>query len=201
MTLYYSPGACSLAVHITLIEADIPFKTEKVDLRKKEYSGGSYLKINPKGSVPAIDFQEIGVLTEAAVILQYLADQKPEKHLIPRLGTVERYRCQEWLNYVSSEIHKGFSPLWNREMPEAAQTIFRRTLEKKFEYLSEKLSEKRFLMGDQFTVPDAYLFTVLRWSAHLKVDLAPHKPLTEYFERLKARPSVAEALKREGIAS
>ncbi|HEX4924316.1 MAG TPA: glutathione transferase GstA [Bdellovibrionales bacterium] len=201
MKLYYSPGACSLAVHIALIESGLPFDTVKTDIRAKTYDGGDYRKVNPKGSVPALQLDDGSILTEAAVVLQYIADQKPEKHLVPRLGTIERYRCQEWLNYVSSEIHKGFSPLWNPRWPEDAQAMTRDLLAGKFNFLSSHLEKHQFLMGDQFTVADAYLFTTLRWSKHLKVDLPKWPALLSYVERVQSRPSVQEALKREGLAS
>jgi glutathione S-transferase len=201
MKLYYSPGACSLAVHIALIEAGIPFELEKVDLKQKQYAGGDYRKINPKGTVPALHVGDAGILTEAAVVLQYVADQKPDRHLCPRLGTIERYRQQEWLNYISSEIHKGFGPLWDKNLPEEMKGPIKDRLAIRFEFLANHFNrDNQFIMGAQYTVADAYLFTVLRWSKYLKVDLEKWPVLLGYIERIGSRPTTQEALKQEGIS-
>jgi glutathione S-transferase len=200
MTLFFSPGACSLALRIALNEAGLNYKTEKVDIRKKEYSGGNYYKVNPKGLVPALEIENGEVLTEAAVCLQYVADQKIEKHLMPRVGTLERYRAQEWLNYVATEVHKGFGPLWNSAYSDETKTIVKDLLAKKFAFLEETLKQRPFLTGDQFTVADGYLFTVIRWSGHLKVDVSKFPSLLAHFERVKSRPAVMESLKQEGLA-
>jgi glutathione S-transferase len=201
MKLYFSPAACSLAPHIAMIEAGLKAGVERVDLRAKKFSGGDYLSINPKGSVPALQFDDGTVLTEAAVILQFIADQKPEKHLIPRSGTMERYRAQEWLNYISSELHKGFSPLWKPDTAEDMKIKIKETLANKFEFLSQKLSQKSFLMGEQYTVADSYLFTILSWAPRLKVDLTPWPVLLGYIEKIKSRPATIEAMKQEHLTT
>jgi glutathione S-transferase len=199
MKLYFSPGACSLAPHIALYEAGLKFQTEKVDLRKKQFSGGDFYKVNPKGSVPVLELEDGTFLTENAVILQYIADHATQKNLIPKAGTMERYRCLEWLNYVATEMHKGFSPLWNSQLPEDARTFFKDALSKKFDYLTEKLKGHTFLMDDQFTVADCYLATILGWHKTLKIDMAKWPSLLEYVERVRTRPGAISALKAEGL--
>lgn len=206
MTLFFSPGACSLAPHIALAELGLAHKTEKVDLRTKQFSGGDYREINPKGSVPAIKLDNGEVLTEAAVILQYLADQKPSAGMFPAAGTFERVRAQELLNYVSTEIHKGFSPLWgaDRLVPDKTgnQQLRSNTLEGfggKLKFLSDMLGSKPFMLGEKFSVVDAYLFTCLRWAPHLGLDLGNWPVIANYMDRVTARPKVQEALTAEGL--
>ncbi len=200
MKLYYSPGACSLSPHIVLLEAGLDFTTEKVDLKsKKTETGADYATVNSKGSVPALVMEDGKLLTEGAAIVQYLADRKPESGLAPAAGTLERYRLIEILNYIASEIHKGYSPLWNPAITPEAKAAALATLDKKFTWLTAQLGEKPYLLGDKFTVADAYLFTVLSWSSHVGVDLGKWHALSAYLARVGHRPKVQEALKAEGL--
>jgi len=200
MQLYFSPGACSLASHITLREAGLPFDLKRADLKAKKIEDGSdYLAINSKGSVPALKLDNGQVLTEGVAIMQYLADQKPESGLAPKNGTLERYRVQEWLNYITSEVHKGFSPLWNPTIDPAVKEYTTTNLFKKFDWLAPQLANRKYLTGDTFTVADAYLFTVLNWSNFLGMDLARWPALKEYIARVAARPKVQEAMEAEGL--
>jgi glutathione S-transferase len=200
MKLYYSPGACSLSPHIVLLEAGLPFTLEKTDLKaKKTASGTDYLTINSKGAVPALQLDDGRVLTEGPAIIQYLADQKPDSGLAPRAGTFERYRLMETLNYITSELHKAFGPLFNpASSPDAKQAALE-NLGKKFDWLSTQIEGKKFAMGDGFTVADAYLFTVLRWTRYVGIDLGRWPALAAYVERVGQRPKVHEALKTEGL--
>lgn len=201
MKLYYSPGACSLAPHIVLREAGYPFDLEKVDLgSKKTASGENYAKVNPKGYVPALKLDDGQILTEAGVVLQYLADQKPESGLAPKLGTLERYRLMEWLNFISTEIHKQFAPLFKPNITPEWRENQINALAQRFEFLSEKLDGSDYLTGDRFTIADAYLFTVLSWSKLLKVDLGKWQKLGDYVARVGSRPAVKEAMKAEGLS-
>src|SRR3954463_2219704 len=162
MQLYFSPGACSLASHISLREAGIPFDLKKADTKTKKLEDGSdYYAINSKGAVPALKLDNGQVLTEGGAIMQYVADQKPESGLAPKNGSLERYRVQEWLNYITSEVHKTFSPLWNPTADPAVKAYALDGLKKKFDWLNSQLGGKKYLTGDAFTVADAYLFTVL----------------------------------------
>ena len=201
MKLYYSPGACSLAPHIVLREGGFTFDLEKVDLGKKQTaSGEDYTKINPKGYVPALKLDDGQILTEAAVIVQYLADQKPQAGLAPQLGSMERYRLMEWLNFISTEIHKQFSPLWKPTTPEQTKQFQIELLGKRFDFLTAQLERTPYLTGDKFSVADAYLFTILSWSKLLKVDLGKWPKLgKEYLGRIADRSKVREALKAEGL--
>ncbi len=199
MKLYYSRGACSLAPHIVLLEAGLPFTLEKVDLKtKKTEHGGDLTAINPKGAVPTLQLDDGRVLTEGAAIVQYLADQKPETGLAPRAGTFERYQLMEILNYIASEVHKGFSPLFNPGLPADWKSVVLANLDKKFQWLSGYLGTKQYLTGDTFTVADAYLFTILGWSPHVGIDLSKWPTLTAYLARVERRPKVQEALRAEG---
>jgi glutathione S-transferase len=200
MKLYFSTGACSLSPRIVLLEAGLPFTAEKVDLKsKKTVSGADYFTFNSKGTVPALELDDGQVLTEGPAIVQYLADLKPDTGLAPRAGSFERYRLMEILNYVTSEVHKGFSPLFNPDLPAEARKIAMDNLAKKFDWLSAHLAGKKFLMGDTFTVADAYLFTVLRWSGLVHVDLPKWPVLAGYVARVGERPKVKEALHAEGL--
>ena len=200
MKLYFSTGACSLSPRIVLLDAGLPFTTERVDLKsKKTASGADYFSINSKGSVPALELDDGQLLTEGPAIVQYLADLKPDTGLAPRAGSFERYRLMEILNYVTSEVHKGFSPLFNPDLPAEARKIAMDNLAKKFDWLSAHLAGKKFLMGDTFTVADAYLFTVLRWSGLVHVDLPKWPVLAGYVARVGERPKVKEALHAEGL--
>ncbi len=198
--LYYVPGTCALCPHIVLHEAGISFTAEKVNPKDKTTeSGQDYNAINPKGYVPALVMNNGGLLTEVAVIVQYIADLVPGKKLAPLAGTLERYHLQEWLNFVSSEIHKSFSPLFNPKMPEEAKTIFKERLAGRLNIAAQALAGKDYLMGKTFTVADAYLYTVLRWSPRMNVDLSPWPVLQTYMERIAARPAVKAAMAEEGL--
>jgi glutathione S-transferase len=200
--LYYAPGACSLSPHIVLRESGAAFDAEKVDLAaKRTAAGADYRAINPKGAVPALQLDDGQVLTEGSAIVQYLADRKPETKLAPAAGTIERYRLQEWLNYIASEIHKGFSPLFNAKLADEAKQVFKDNLAARFDFLSRSLEGKDYLMGAGFTVADAYLFTILGWTRHFAIDLVKWPVLKAYVERVAGRPAVQAALKAEGLAA
>jgi glutathione S-transferase len=200
MKLYYFPGACSLSPHIVLLEAGLPFTMVKIDSKtKKTESGADYLTINSKGAVPALQFDDGRVLTEGPAIVQYLADQKPESGLAPRAGTFERYQLMEILNYITSEVHKTFSPLFNPTTSPEIREATVAALGKKFDWLSSFLGSKTFVLGNTFTVADAYLFTVLNWTGFVKVDLGKWPVLAAYQSRVAKRPKVQEALKAEGL--
>ncbi|HET8940767.1 MAG TPA: glutathione transferase GstA [Rudaea sp.] len=201
MKLYYSPGACSLSPHIVLRELDLPFDLIKVDLAAKTTSNGEDFKtINPKGYVPVLVTDGGKMLTEGPAIVQYLADRKPEAELAPANGGFERYHLQEWLNFVSTEIHKSFSPLFNAAMPEAAKEIFTNKLKQRFGELDTVLTKQDYLMGTQFTMADAYLYTVLRWTRAFKISLDQWPALAKYFARVDDRPAVKAALEAETAA-
>ena len=201
MKLYYSPGACSLSPHIALREAGLNFELEQVDLKaKKTKTGADFTQINPKGQVPALKLDNGEVLTEGPAVVQYIADQKPASGLAPAAGSIGRYRLQEWLNFLTSEIHKSFSPLFRPNTPEDYKPIIKETLAAKFGHLDKHLAGKSYLMGDQFTVADAYCFTVVGWSKYHKMDLGTWPNLKAYMDRVAARPKVQEALKAEGLS-
>jgi glutathione S-transferase len=200
MKLYYSPGACSLSPHIVSREAGIKLDIVKTDLKAKTTDkGGSFLEINGKGYVPTLELDDGQRLTEGPAIVQYLADQKPEMNLAPKAGSMERYRLQEWLNFISTELHKGFSPLFNPAMPDEAKKIARDRLTQRLSWLDKQLAGKEYLMGNQFTVADAYAFTVLNWTGPTKIDLAEWPNLKSYHGRIAKRPAVQEAMKAEGL--
>lgn len=196
MKLYFTPGTCSLASNIALREAGIAFQMSKVDKRTKRVDGVlDFTTINPKGYVPALQLDDGQVLTENVVVLQYIADLNPAASLAPPAGTMERYRLQEWLSFINSEIHKTFSPLFSSEATEDTKTYARNYLGKRLRYVEGELGDKEYLMGHQFTVADAYLFTVLGWGVHVGVDIGPK--LKSYVDRIRARPHVAEAIAAE----
>ncbi len=201
MKLYFAPGLCSLAPHIVLREADLPFELEQVIyLEKKTKSGADYWGINPKGQVPVLELASGQRLTECAVIVQFIADQKPSSGLIPACGTAERYRAQEWLNFIASELHKSFVPIFRPSTPDEYKRISTESLVKRFDWLDKYLAEQEFLVGVAFTVADAYLFTVLRWCARVDVDIGTWANLRAYMDRVAARPKVQEAMTAEGLA-
>ena len=200
MKLYYSPGACSLASHIALYETGLPFEIDRLIKTTKMTAGGEdFMQINPKGYVPTIKLDDGSILTEGAAVLQYIADQKPDSGLAPKAGTMERYRLQEWLTFISSEIHKSFSPLFNKDTTEEVKTNARNLLAKRLGYVETQLANKPYLMGDHFTVADAYFFVVTRWSNHAGFDLGPFPRIKEYMARIAARPAVQAAMKAEGL--
>ena len=200
MRLYFSPGACSLSPHIVLREAGLGFDLEQVDLKaKKTKNGEDFTRINPKGQVPVLGLDNGEFLTEGPAIVQYIADRKPEAGLIPAAGTMERTRVQEWLNFITSELHKGFSPLFRPSTPEGYKTISKENLANRFAYLDGHLAGRDYLLGKPFTVADAYLFTVAGWSKPMNIDLGRWPNLNCFQERVGARPKVREALKAEGL--
>lgn len=200
MKLYFSPGACSLSPHIVCREAGMTPELVKVDLRSKQTQhGDDYFRINPNGYVPALVLDDGSVLTEGPAIVQYLADQVPGKRLAPPNGTLERYRLQSLLNFITSELHKSmgvfFNPNANAEWKEAVTGLLHRRLG----YVDGLLAQHPYAFGNDFTVADAYLFTILSWSKPLKFDLSPWPRLTDYLERVAARPAVQEARRAEGL--
>jgi len=199
MKLYYSPAACSLAPHIALEESGLSYELVKVDLRTHKLANGiDYYTIDPKGYVPVLELDDGERLSEAAVILQYIADIKPGT-LAPAYGTMERYRLNEWLNFIATEIHKQFGPLWHDETPEATKATQRALLGKRFELIEKTLAQRPYLTGSEFTIADAYLFTIVRWANPLKVDLTPFPALKKFQQRVAARPKVHAALKAEHL--
>ncbi len=201
MKLFYAPGACSLSPHIVLRETELPYELEKVDLKTHRTAGGAdFYTVNPKGYVPALQLDDGRFLTEGPAIIQYLADRKPDAKVAPAPGTFERSQLQEWLNYIGTEVHKTFSLLFNSKMPPEFREVILANLGKKFDYLSKQLAGRNFLLGEAFSVADAYLYTLLRWTHGLKIDLAKWPVLEAYKARLAARPAVQQALKEEGLS-
>ncbi|MEX2163439.1 MAG: glutathione transferase GstA [Sulfuricaulis sp.] len=200
MKLYYYPGACSMAVHIALREAGIPFDLDKVDLAKKRAaSSEDYAEVNPKGYVPALRLDDGQILTEVAVLLQYVADLKPASGLAPKAGTIERYRLMEWLNFISSEVHKTLSALFNPKITPEWKDNQIALFGRRCDFLVQQLGGKPHLMGDKFTIADAYLFTILGWANLFKLDMGKWPALQSYAARIAARPAVQEAMKAEGL--
>ena len=199
MKLYYSPGACSLSPHIALLEAGLPHDLVKVDLRaKKLENGDDYLKVNPKGQVPALQLDSGELVTEGPVIVQMIAD-RAGKGLAPARDSAERYKLLEWLNFITTELHKNFGPMFSPVLADEAKAFFKDRVMGKFKYLEGALAGKDYVMGKQFTVADAYLFTMLSWAERLKFDLSDMPNLMAYKARVGARPKVQEALTKEGL--
>lgn len=199
MKLYYSPGACSLSPHNALLEAGLPYDLVKVDLRAKKLDNGDdYLKVNPKGQVPALQLDSGEVITEGPVIVQIIAD-KAGKGLAPARDSAERYKLLEWLNFVTTELHKNFGPMFAPALNDEAKAFFKDRVMGKFKYLDSQLAGRDYLMGKQFTVVDGYLFTILTWAERMKFDLSAMPNLLAYKARVAARPQVQEALKKEGL--
>ncbi len=202
MKLFYSPGACSLSPHIALREAGLAFELHKVDLSSKRTDDGrDFTSINRKGYVPALQLDDGEVLTEGPAIVQLIADLRPSTRLAPPNGTRERYRLQEALNFVSTELHKSFSPLFKAATDAGLRTSIVAGLEKKFDVLAEQLAETPFICGSDFTVADAYLFTVLNWTSSVKISLDAWPVLAAYLSRIEARPGVQAAMRAEGLIS
>jgi glutathione S-transferase len=200
MKLYYSPGACSLSPHITLLEAGLPATLVKVDTKTHTLaSGDDFYAINGKGYVPVLELDDGRRLTEGPAIIQYLADLKPELRLVPAAGSFERYRLQEWLNFITSELHKQYSPFFAPTTPAEYKPILRDKLRLRLEWLASQLGGNDYLMGSQFTVADAYLYTILRWSPFVDIDLAKWPVVAAYKARVEARPHVRAALLAEGL--
>ena len=201
MKLYYAPGACSLASHIALHESGKPFEIDQFIPSSGTTAGGEdFKKVNPKGYVPTIRLDDGSILTEGAAVLQYIADQNPASGLAPKAGTMERYRLQEWLTFIGTEIHKSFSPLFSKAVvPEVKSRSFD-LLTKRLGFVEAELANKPYLMGDRFTVADAYMFVVVRWSDRVGFDLAQFPKIQAYLARISARPAVLAALKAEGLS-
>lgn len=201
MKLYYSKGACSLAVRIVIHELKLKAEFESVDLKNKTTeTGANYLMINPKGAVPVLVIENNEILTENAVIQQYLADTHQAHHLLPSIGDFKRYRVLEWLNYVTTEMHKGvgimFNPMLTEEMK---NNVIKPMIKHKLNYLDHHFSDHKFLLSDEFTLPDAYLFVVLNWLQFFAIDINQWQNLARYFAELKTRPSIAQSLQEEGL--
>jgi glutathione S-transferase len=202
MKLYYTPGACSLSPHIALREAGLPFTLQKVDLAKKTVeTGEDYNRVNAKGSVPTLVLDNGEKLTEGPAIVQYIADQKPAAGIAPAAGTMERYRLQEWLNYITSELHKPMGSMFNPAQTAEWKEAVKAGLSKQLDWLVKQLDGKAHLMGDKFTVADGYLFTILGWAKFVNFDLSKWPSLQQYMARIGSRPKVVEALKAEGLMS
>ncbi|MHB8115012.1 MAG: glutathione transferase GstA [Acidithiobacillus ferrivorans] len=200
MKLYYSPGACSLSPHIILNEGGFNFDKEAVDLAsKKTATGTDYNAVNLNGYVPALVLDDGTILTEGPAIIQYLADRVPEKKLAPPAGTIERYQLMQWLNFISTELHKGFSPLFNPQAPAEWKTLVTAQLGRRLQTVSQQLEGRDWLLGKDFTVADAYLFTVLGWCPHVGIELEQWPVLKAYHSRVSMRPAVQASLKEEGL--
>jgi glutathione S-transferase len=200
MKLYYSPGACSLSPHIVLREAGLAFEPVLASTKSHKLQDGTdYYGINPLGYVPMLELDDGTRLREGPVIVQYVADQVPTKNLAPANGTLPRYRLQEWLTFIGTEIHKTFSPLFNAAMPEEGKQILREKLAKRYEWVDGQLAGKDYLMGEHFTVPDAYLFAVTRWTKGQNIDISGFPNVVAHHARVAARPAVQEAMRVEGI--
>lgn len=201
MKLYYSPGACSLSPHIVLHEAGLPFETVLASTKTHKLPDGTdYYSINPRGYVPLLELDDGQRLTEGPVIVQWIADQVPQKRLAPPAGTMPRYRVMEWLNFVSAELHKQFSPLFNPAYPEEAKAINREKLLGRYAWVDEQLAGRQYLMGDEYSVADAYLYTVTRWTVPMKLDISSRANLAAFMARMDQRPAVQRALAAEGLA-
>jgi len=201
MKLYFAPEACSLSPHIVLEELGLPFTLVKVDTKTKKTAGGrDFLAVNPKGYVPVLELDNGERLTEGPAIVQYLADLKPGAKLAPANGTFERTRLQEWLNFISTEIHKSYSPLFNAALPEAAKSIFKDKLTQRYAFVAATLDKHDYLLGSRFTVADAYLFVVTRWATHFDIDVDRWPALAQFMERVAARASAITALQTESEA-
>jgi glutathione S-transferase len=200
MKLYYSPGACSLSPHIAMLEAGLKATLVKVDTKThKTQDGGDFYALNPKGYVPLLELDDGELLSEGPVIVQYIADRNPASKLAPAAGTMERYRLQEWLNFITSELHKQFGPLFQTTTPAEYKEMLKEKIGKRFDWVATQLEGKDYLMGSTFTVADGYLFTMLHWTKFVGIDLARWPVLKAYQARVAARPKVREALLAEGL--
>lgn len=200
MNLFYSPGACALASQIALREAGMNFEMVKVDLKNKEYAGGDYKKVNPKGYIPALQLPNGHLMTEGAVILQWIADQAPEKNLLPKFGTMERYKAMEWLNFIATEVHKGIGSLFNSaHMNDETKAAIQSKIQLRLGVLDQHLQNNAYMLGDDFSVVDAYAYNVLRWTNLVHVDTTNHKAIQGLMAKMAERASVKEAVAAEGI--
>ena len=201
MKLFYKPGACSLASHIALRESGMDFSLVGVDLAKKVLENGEdFWHVNPKGQVPALLLDDNTLLTEGVAIMQYIADTKADRQLLAPTGSIARYRTLEWLNYIATELHKGFTPLFRPDTPEDFKPTVRALLEKKLSYVNDALREGEWISGNRFTIADGYLFTVLRWARAVKLDMGGLKNIEAYMARMEARPGVKAAMAAEGLS-
>jgi glutathione S-transferase len=198
MKLYFSPSACSLAPHIVMMELGLSFSTETVDLSSGETARGSFQEVNPKGYVPALEVEAGVLLTESIAILQYLAESKPEAQLLPSAG-IGRYRCLEWLVFISTELHKGLGPLWSDATPDAFKATVRERMYERFQLVEDGLAKNSFIAGDSFSIADAYLFTVIRWTKYLKFDMSRFNRIDKFMSTMAKRESVMKAMKAEGL--
>lgn len=202
MKLYYAPAACSLASHIALLEAGLKFAAEKVDLKQKRLSDGSdYRQINAQGYVPALQLKNGEVLTEGPAILQYIADQAPASNLAPANGSFARYKLQSWLNFIATELHKNFTPLFDPTAADNTKQMARQKLEQRFSQLDQQLAALQYLVGDYFTIADAYLFTVAEWAKYVKFEMSSYPNVLSFVARCHQRPAVQAALAAEGLLS
>ena len=200
MKLYYSPGACSQAAHIILHEAGLPHDSAKVDIRAKKLDDGSdYLRINPKGAVPSLELDDGQILTENAVILQYIADQAGAFELLPQPGDLQRYRVLEWINFIATELHKSFGPLFNPAAGDESKGLARDLIAKKLDFVEQQIGDEPYLLGDRFTLPDAYLFVILGWTEKMKIGLDRWPRLAAFRKRVPRRESAREVLEFEGL--
>ena len=200
MKLYHSPGACSLSPHIVLRESGLAFDLVKVDLKTHRTEDGTdFYSVNPKGPVPVLEIANGERLTEGPAIVQYIADQVPAKNLAPGNGTMPRYRLQEWLNFITSELHKGYSPLFSPDTPEATRATAKAKLGERLAYVDGRLANQDYLLGDTFSVADAYLYAVVSWSANVGVEIGHLARLKAFMDRMTSRPAVQEALRAEGL--
>lgn len=200
MKLFYKPGACSLASHIALRESGLDFTLQGVNVMTKRLeNGGDYLQINPKGQVPALLLDDDVLLTEGVAIMQYIADRVADRQLLAPVGSIARYQTLEWLNYVATELHKGFTPLFHPDTPEGYKPVARAQLDKKMRYVDECLQDKEWINGHRFTIADGYLFTVLRWAYAVKLDMSGYGNIATWMQRVAARPAVAAAMEAEGL--
>jgi glutathione S-transferase len=200
MKLYYTPGACSLSPHIALLEAGLPYDLIKVDLRaKKLENGDDFLKVNPKGQVPVLALDSGELVTEGPVIIQMIADKVADKNLAPARDSTDRYKLLEWLNFITTELHKSFGPMFSPVLADEAKAFFKDRVMGKFKYVDSQLVGRDYLMGSQFSVADGYLFTMLSWADRMKFDLSEMPNLVAYKARVGARPKVQEALTKEGL--
>jgi glutathione S-transferase len=200
MKLYYSPNACSLSPHIALRESRLPFTITLASTKTKKLPDGTdFHTVNPKGYVPVLELANGERLTEGPAIVQYIGDQAPQSGLVPPAGTLARYRLMEWLNFITSELHKGFSPLFNPAMPEEAKALARAKLQERFAWVDSQLEGRDYLLGETFSVADGYLYTVSRWAKFVQVDLSPYARLAAFIARVGERPAVKAALEAEGL--
>ncbi|AGB78026.1 MULTISPECIES: glutathione transferase GstA [unclassified Pseudocitrobacter] len=200
MKLFYKPGACSLASHISLRESGLDFTLVGVDLQKKvTETGEDFLQTNPKGQVPTLQLDDNTVLTEGVAIMQYIADSVADRQLLAPVSSISRYKTLEWLNFIATELHKGFTPLFRPDTPEDYKPTARALLDKKMAYIDSELADCEWISGSRFTIADAYLFTVLRWAFAVKLEMSGYKNIAAYMARVAARPAVAAAMAAEGL--